>query len=164
MNCDNTGNPGMNTLSTPKNQQHGAILVISLLILLVLTLIGVSSLDGSVMEEKMAANSQTATRIFQKAESSIQEAFVTAQFNPPGAVAAAIANVSNNTVDHSSSDIHSTSMLHDPPGSNVTPLLNSSADLFIARRMEIVGSADVGNIHSNNTHGYRVFPLMNVNQ
>ena len=151
----------MNTPSNYKKQQHGAVLVISLLILLVLTLIGVSSLDGSVMEEKMASNSQTATKVFQKAESSIEEAFVIAQQNPPGAVEIAIKNVpANTTVDRTSDGITSTSRLNDPPGSHITPLYNSSADLFIVRRMEIVGTASVGNISNTNIHGYRVFPLM----
>jgi len=151
----------MNSHNTLKNRQHGAVLIVSLLILLVLTLIGVSSLDGSVMEEKMAANSQTASKVFQKAESSIQEAFVAAQQNPPGAVEIAIKNVpANTTVDRSSDGIASTSRLNNPPGSNVTPLLNSSAGLFVARRMEIMGTASVGNISTTNVQGYRVFPMM----
>lgn len=155
----------MNSHNTLKNQQTGVVLIISLLILLVLTLIGVSSLDGSVMEEKMASNSQTATKVFQKAESSIQQAFVTAQQNPPGAVEIAIKNVpANTTVTRTSDGIASTSRLNDPPGSNITPLLNSSAALFVARRMEIVGTASIGNISNTNIQGYRVFPLMNVNQ
>ncbi len=148
----------MHTQQPLKNQQHGAVLIISLLILLVLTLIGVSSMNGSVMEEKMASNSQTATATFQKAESSIQQAFVTAQLNPPGAVADAIANVA--AVDRSSNGITSSSQLNNPPGSTVTPLVNSSAGLFVARRIEIIGRANIGDISNTNIRGYRVFPLM----
>jgi Tfp pilus assembly protein PilX len=110
------------------------------------------------MEEKMASNSQTATATFQKAESAIQQAFVTAQLNPPGAVADAIANIA--AVNRTSDGITSSSRLNNPPNANITPLLNSSAGLFVARRMEIVGTANIGDISSTNIRGYRVFPLM----
>ncbi|WP_372972606.1 PilX N-terminal domain-containing pilus assembly protein [Marinobacter sp.] len=52
-------------------QQRGAVLVISLVILLVITLIGVAGMNSSVMQERMAANAQNANRTFQAAESSI---------------------------------------------------------------------------------------------
>ena len=51
--------------------QNGAVLVISLIILLVITLIGVAGMSGSVMQERMAANAQNSNRAFQAAESSV---------------------------------------------------------------------------------------------
>ena len=59
-----------------KNQQ-GSILVISLLILLVLTIIGATALNDSVMEEKMATNFQTGNTAYQSAESAVNRTFVT---------------------------------------------------------------------------------------
>ena len=52
-------------------QQHGSALIISLLILLVMTIIGISAMSSSTMEEKMAANDRNQKAIFQNAESSL---------------------------------------------------------------------------------------------
>lgn len=54
-----------------KQRQKGAVLVISLVLLLVLTLMGVAGMNTSTMQEKMAANGQNANRAFQGAESSV---------------------------------------------------------------------------------------------
>lgn len=148
----------MKTQNTLKTQQSGAVLIISLLILLVLTLIGISSMEGSLLEEKMAANSQTSTVTFQKAESAIQAAVAIARLDPPGAVKDAITNIA--AVNRSANGITSASQLNSPINAKATPLLNSSAGLFVARRMEIIGTANVGTISSRNVQGYRVFPLM----
>ncbi|HEY5604647.1 MAG TPA: pilus assembly PilX N-terminal domain-containing protein [Gammaproteobacteria bacterium] len=68
---------------TMKNtyQQHGSVLVISLLILLVLTIIGVTALNSTVMEEKMASNFQTGHIAYQAAESSVNRTFATIATN-----------------------------------------------------------------------------------
>jgi type IV pilus assembly protein PilX len=52
-------------------QQRGAALILSLVILLVLTLIGVAGMNSSVMQERMAANAQNSNRTFQAAESTV---------------------------------------------------------------------------------------------
>lgn len=54
-----------------KKRQEGAVLVISLVLLLVLTLIGVAGMNSSTMQERMAANAQNSNRAFQGAESSV---------------------------------------------------------------------------------------------
>jgi len=54
-----------------KRHQHGSALVISLLILLVLTVIGATALNSSIMEEKMASNFQTGNMAYQAAESAV---------------------------------------------------------------------------------------------
>lgn len=51
-------------------RERGAVLIISLIILLVLTLIGVAGMNSSVMQERMASNAQNSNRVFQAAESS----------------------------------------------------------------------------------------------
>lgn len=51
--------------------QEGAVLIISLVVLLVITLIGVAGMNTSTMQERMAANAQNSNRAFQGAESSI---------------------------------------------------------------------------------------------
>jgi type IV pilus assembly protein PilX len=55
-------------------QQHGSVLIISLLILLVMTIIGISAMSSSTMEEKMAASDRNQKAVFQNAESSLKAA------------------------------------------------------------------------------------------
>ena len=55
-----------------KNQ--GAVLVMSLLMLFVLTLIGVSGINTSTLEEKMSGNNRNRLLAFQAAETGIREA------------------------------------------------------------------------------------------
>lgn len=61
----------MKKLSLQK-QQSGAALVIGLVILLVMTLLGVSSMNSSRTELKIAANIQNKSIAFQAAENAIQ--------------------------------------------------------------------------------------------
>ena len=55
-------------------RQRGAVLAVCLLLLLVLTLIGVSSMQGTLLEEKMAGNTTDRNLAFQNTESAIREA------------------------------------------------------------------------------------------
>lgn len=59
---------------TPPRREHGAVLVVSLIMLLIVTLLAVSSMQGTVMEEKMAGNTRDRNLAFQTAESSLREA------------------------------------------------------------------------------------------
>ena len=76
--------------STSFYQQSGAVLVISLIMLLLLTLIGVTGTQVTSMEEKMAGNMKDQNMAFQAAESGLRagEAWVAGQ---------AIRPVPNNT-------------------------------------------------------------------
>jgi type IV pilus assembly protein PilX len=65
MNMDKTSN---------RRRQRGAVLAVSLILLLVITLIAVSSMQGTVLEEKMAGNSLDRNLAFQSAESAVREA------------------------------------------------------------------------------------------
>ena len=58
----------------PLNRERGAVLVVSLIMLLVVTLIAVSSMQGTVMEEKMAGNTRDRNLAFQTAETALREA------------------------------------------------------------------------------------------
>lgn len=55
-----------------KKKQKGSALVISLLILLIMTMIGLSAMSSSTMEEKMAAYDRNHKLNFQNAETNIQ--------------------------------------------------------------------------------------------
>lgn len=58
----------------PRQQQCGATLMISLLILLVMTLIGVTAMDTSNLEEKMAGNERDHQLAFEAAEAAMRQA------------------------------------------------------------------------------------------
>lgn len=53
--------------------QSGAVLAISLIFLLVITVLALSNMSGTGLEEKMTANLQASNIVFNGAESSIQE-------------------------------------------------------------------------------------------
>ena len=58
--------------SVPCHRQRGAALLVGLIFLLVLTLMGVSSMSTARLEQKMVANTQFSDWAFQAAESGIQ--------------------------------------------------------------------------------------------
>jgi type IV pilus assembly protein PilX len=64
--------PNLN-LQGPASQQRGAVLIVSLLILLVLTVVGISSSRTTTLEEKMAGNMRDKDVSFQAAEAAIRE-------------------------------------------------------------------------------------------
>ena len=59
-----------------RTHQRGAVLVISLIILLVITMLAVGSMQNTLLEEKMAGNSSDRNLAFQSTESAVREAEV----------------------------------------------------------------------------------------
>lgn len=57
--------------------QRGAVLIISLVILLLMTIIGITAMSTNSLEEKMAGNTRDLNLAFQAAESSLREAEAT---------------------------------------------------------------------------------------
>ena len=55
--------------------QRGAVLIVGLILLAVLTLLGLTGMSTTSLEEKMAANAQEGTRAFQIAETGLASAF-----------------------------------------------------------------------------------------
>lgn len=56
-------------------RQGGAALIISLVILLVITVIGLASMNSSILQERMSANAQNARQAFFAAEAASQDLF-----------------------------------------------------------------------------------------
>ena len=83
-----------------RTQQNGAVLIMAMIMLLVLTMLGVAGMGTSSIEEKMAANSQEIHRAFQVAETG-----VSAAFNDGSAFNLTSAQTTNGTV---ASDNHTT--------------------------------------------------------
>lgn len=61
-------------LNKPRQPQRGAVLVISLLILVVVTLIALAGSESTIFQEKMAHNLRETNTAFQSAESGLREA------------------------------------------------------------------------------------------
>lgn len=62
-------------------RQRGTALIMSLVILLILTILGVTAMSTASLEEKMSGNIQEGTRGFEVAESGLQKGFLdSAQF------------------------------------------------------------------------------------
>jgi len=64
----------MNSLSSIRGRQTGAALVIALIFLLLMTLIGTSSMRSATMQERMAGNSRDYNLGFQAAEAALRSA------------------------------------------------------------------------------------------
>jgi len=54
-------------------RQRGAVLIVSLIMLVVITMIAAGSMRGTILEEKMAGNSRDRNLAFQAAESAVRE-------------------------------------------------------------------------------------------
>lgn len=64
---------GAATTRVPGRHQQGAVLVISLLLLLIMTLIGVTAMSTTSLEEKMAGNMRDKNVALQAAEAALEE-------------------------------------------------------------------------------------------
>ncbi len=73
----------------PGSKQKGAVLVFGLILLLALTLIGISTMQGSVFDEKMAGNAKDKNFAFQAAESALRGGELWLQNNPSQPLATA---------------------------------------------------------------------------
>jgi len=67
-----------------QHTQHGAALVVGLMLLLVLTVLAVAGMNSAAIEFVMAGNEQYRHNAFQAAETGITQAMLQGQFNPNG--------------------------------------------------------------------------------
>lgn len=65
-----------------RHRQHGAALVIGLMLLLVLTLLAVSGMNSASLEFVMAGNEQYRANAFSAAEAGIEQTMAGGMFNP----------------------------------------------------------------------------------
>lgn len=152
--------PCIPTISIQK-QQRGVVLVVSLMVLLVLTLLGISSLDGSIMEEKMAANAQTSNITFQQAESAIRQTFYVERKDSALAYQHA-ENSDTESYNNATYGLSASTVMSIPSTAgkqNVPCRLTSFGEGVGAgqfRAIEIIGNANIGDINSRHTQGYHV--------
>jgi len=86
--------PPIEKTRLPIKSQQGVVLVTGLVFLVILTLLGITSLSTNTLEERMAANTQDINRAFQAAESGINVAF-----NSSNAFTGTTADYSSSTAD-----------------------------------------------------------------
>lgn len=70
-------------INTP-SRQAGATLIVALIFLVVLTIAGISAMQFSTLEERMASNSQFRNETFQQTQSSIQSNLLALNANATG--------------------------------------------------------------------------------
>ncbi len=70
----------MNVLSQ-RNKQHGAALVVGLLLLVVITVLAISGMNTATTELAMARNDQTSENVFQAAERGLETALAQGRFD-----------------------------------------------------------------------------------
>lgn len=79
-----------------RHRQSGAVLIVSMVLLIVLTLLAVASMQTTSLEEKMAANLQETTRAFQAAEVGLSQAYGdNAAYDLSGTYTVAPANIAD---------------------------------------------------------------------
>ncbi len=64
----------MNRLGASRQRERGAVLIISMIFLIIMTLLAVTGMTTTSLEEKMASNAQESTRAFQAAETGLAQA------------------------------------------------------------------------------------------
>lgn len=62
----------MNPIPQPLGNEHGAVLVVGLMLLVVLTLLGVVAMQGTTLQERMAGNMREQEQAFQSAEAALR--------------------------------------------------------------------------------------------
>ena len=63
----------MNTILT-RSRQHGAVLIVALLFLVILTILGVTAMTATTFEEKISGNTRDLNVAFQAAEAALRDA------------------------------------------------------------------------------------------
>ena len=66
--------PRGNRLPAEIHRQRGAVLIVSMIFLIIMTLLAVTGMTTTSLEEKMASNSQETSRAFQAAETGLAQA------------------------------------------------------------------------------------------
>lgn len=61
------------TIHSMPNRQRGVVLAVSLILLLVLTLLGVTAMQSTVLQERMAGNAREISMAFQAAEAALRD-------------------------------------------------------------------------------------------
>jgi Tfp pilus assembly protein PilX len=87
----------------PSPNQHGGALMVSMIIIFMMSVMGISAMRGATLERQMASNSIQAREVFQAAESSTE-----AVYNSRDTLSAAYVNAMNNAMSDGSTTVQTT--------------------------------------------------------
>jgi type IV pilus assembly protein PilX len=134
-------------------RQKGAALVVGLLLLLVLTLLAISGMNTASLELVMAGNTQFYQNAFQAAETGIEQAIQTADFNP----GTSIEGPTTEDIDGTSNDAYTISVERQLNGAAQPAIWGSTWDSFSTYHFEIDSAgASARNARANNIQGVAV--------
>lgn len=152
-------------------KQQGAALIVSLIILLILTILGVSSLSNSGLESRMAHNFQLSNYVFHGAESAIEDVLVTATVDDNPAYYKPN-DLLSSAIDAGMGDTSTTSSYDPDPGGNlgaatisanstivyqsVAPCPGTSFGEFVCHQFEITSTATMTQTGATDTHALGV--------
>lgn len=73
-------------MHTEYSRQHGAALIVALVLLVIMTILGMTSMNMSILEERMAGNIRNMQLAFDAAEAALRDGETTTEGLPPGTV------------------------------------------------------------------------------
>lgn len=114
----------MTTPTRTLHRQHGAALITSLIVLLLLTVMGVSGIRNATLEESMAFNAQAKSITFQASETALGAVVTNQESVLDTAIGSGIGSVSNN--DYSA--------MANPPGA-ATAVSATTTTTYIGRQL-----------------------------
>jgi type IV pilus assembly protein PilX len=132
--------------------QTGATLIVGLVLLLVLTVVGVSGMNTATMEITMAANTQYQQDAFQAAEDAIDIAIAQRVYRPDGP----------RTVNWLNDPNYDRRAVTNPRDSFNAPVLGSSVGTIRAFHWDVV-SVGRGPRNATSTHNQSFYVLANAN-
>jgi type IV pilus assembly protein PilX len=134
-------------------KQHGAALVVGLLLLLVITLLAVAGMNSSALELIMAGNEQYHQNAFQAAETGVEQTIVNGSFVP----GAATVTQSKVAAAGSTTDTYSTALSSDLGGAPQPALWGNSWNSFSTYDFTITSTgASIRNATSTHVQGIAV--------
>lgn len=110
------------SLSSQRSSQRGAALVVGLLLLLILTVLGITGLVMATMELQMAGNQQFQERAFQAAEAGIEQAMRSPSLNTTYTIAAPLNGTASVSAGTSGQTDTATTKLYFDAEAGITPV------------------------------------------
>jgi type IV pilus assembly protein PilX len=141
-----------------RSKQKGAVLIMSLLILMIMTLLGTHALKTSALDMKIIANNQESNTVFHVAESALEMAVDLEVVADRAPFDAAIAADSNEATVDKSSDLNMSgteaqvTIFFDEANSVYAVPPGATVGVFTSARFIVSGSALRKGSHAKTTH------------
>lgn len=141
-------------------KQNGAVLAISLIMLLVITLVGMSTFQSTALEEKMAASAQSKNIAFQGSEDAIESAiddinFLGSAYTPSvtgGTLPTRDVSTPSSSNGHLDSEVEAEFIGFASPKGEEAGSIRMGATSYTHYNYEVRGSATISNTSTANTN------------